>query len=160
MATPNPYYSHQTASAHAQVSKTGVYLLRAAWITLIGLALLIAVYLPVNNIVEYWPLDAEVMSLHFVIFSFVALLFFVLSGRTLWAKASTLARWLGSLALVGWLIDLFIISNNQYLQNTPEAFVVGSMIIVAPCCVLLLDRRANKIREKLRWRNLQHLISA
>ncbi len=130
--------------------KIFLILLRTIWTALICLALLLAIYLPVNNVVEYWPCDAQDMSWHFAIFTFLGLSFFVLFGTALWSTASPLARRLGPLAIVGWLLDLFIISNNPYLQNTWEPYAVGSMIIIVPCLVLLLDRWANTIRDKLR----------
>jgi hypothetical protein len=103
--------------------------------------LLVAVYLPINNMVEYWASDPISFSLHFYISVFSAIVFYGLFGVPFWKALSPTGRKFSIIAGIGWLIDLYLICTDPYLNgvNSCEPYVIGAMLIVGPCLVLLCD---------------------
>lgn len=122
----------------------------AVVLLLIVLQLLLAIYLPINNVAEYWTGEPGQLSMHFYIFTFTAFAFYVLFGLQFWKTLSQTGRKLSVTAGVGWAVNLYLICINPYLNGieSSEPYVVGSMIIVGPCLILLFDSQTRKIRRK------------
>lgn len=117
------------------------YLLRVVILLLILLQLLFAIYLPINNIAEYWCREPVLLSMHFYIFTIAAFAFYILFGLRFWKVLSQAGRKLAITAVFGWAVNLYLICINPYLNEieSTEAYVVGAMLIVGPCLILLFD---------------------
>lgn len=122
----------------------------AAVLLLIVPQLLLAIYIPINNIAEYWTEEPGQLSMPFYIFTFVAFAFYVLFGLQFWKALSQTGRKLSVTAGVGWTVNLYLICTDPYLNGieSSEPYGVGAMIIIAPCLILLLDSQTRKIRRK------------
>ncbi|MBN2291515.1 MAG: hypothetical protein JXM70_03760 [Pirellulales bacterium] len=112
--------------------------------------LLVAVYLPINNIAEYWTEEPGWLSMHFYILTFAAFAFYILFGSWFWKSLSQSGRKMSITAGAGWAINLYLICINPYLNDveSAEPYIIGSMLIIAPCLILLLDFLIRKIKRK------------
>lgn len=108
---------------------------------LILLQLLVAIYLPINNIVEYSDSEPDQLSLHFYIVTFLAVAFYILFGLPFWKALSPTGRKFSIIASIGWMIDLYLICTNHFLNgiHSYEPYVIGSMLVIGPCLVLFFD---------------------
>lgn len=127
------------------------YLLRVVILLLILLQLLFAIYLPINNIAEYWCREPVLLSMHFYIFTIAAFAFYMLFGLWFWKMLSQTGRKLAIAAVFGWAVNLYLICINSYLNEieSAEAYAIGLMLIVGPCLILLFDSLIHKIKKKI-----------
>jgi hypothetical protein len=137
----SPYAMHENPVA---MSKKALILI----VLLVALELLFAVYLPINNIVEYWTNDPGSLSMHFYIFAFAGFAFYVLFGQWIWKRLSPTGRKLFITAIVGWTLNLYLICVDPMLNRTEEAYDIGAMVMIGPCLVALLDRLVHRIKSR------------
>lgn len=123
--------------------------LRIVVLLLILIQMLLAIYLPINNIIEYWTHKTEWPSLHFFIFSFSAFAFYALLGLQHWKSLSPIGRKMAITACIGWATDLYLICINPYLntKESIEPYIIGLMVIVAPCAIYVIDFMIQRIQR-------------
>ena len=119
------------------------------FLLLLALQLFIAIYLPINNVVEYWERNSDPLSMHFYIFVFAAIAFYVLFGLWFWRTLSPTGRKLAMVAVIGWAMDLYLICGTTYpsILYSSEPYMVGAMLIIGPCLILLLDLLSCRLRK-------------